>query len=183
MPSIKDKITRTISYADELKDERDDSPLSIAFDCLDHSFMDDYNETEKTFTISADSDEELEEKTSALISAMEYQSLNIIINVDSYDKSDLISGFNTEILNLILPEHFIEFKDEEYNELVVFFNDHESIFSKMSEEDRVLYANDFPINNYINGLFKELNIVNDIKACGEILILNKETASGYVKLS
>ncbi len=157
-------------------------PYYQACENADISNWEEYCALTCTFTIKAYSEEELDEKTLTLISDVEHKALNKVIEVNFNDGETEVTGFDLSTLlnpNIEIEENRLEFTDEDTGtDMVLFFNNWNNVFGEMSEEDRKIYAEDYPLNKEAvkYGL-------DDQDAYGNITILTKSVASEFFDFS
>lgn len=178
----------------------DDSPYEMACNNVSVSFWSEYSLYSQTFTVKADSPDELDEKVLELIAHVEELAKNIVVSMDGDDAK--ISGYEYENFERAskthyecvtcygggykhanefafdqLPANYITTKDEDTEqELFVFYNNYDNIFSNMSEDDKTIYLEDYPLNKGVD----KYNLPE--KAYGDVIVLTRYFAEKIVKL-
>lgn len=198
---ISKEYVNHVSFDSAVKNGSED-PIACACEHADLSNWSEYCGMTYTFTVKADSEEELEEKTMELISDVEHKAKNHVIHIN-YDGEVEIKGFDFEAIktrtrrhyenitcyggesrslsdffNGAIQNNYLEFEDEETGcDMVLFFDNWNDCFEGETEERIEWLKDDFPLN--------EVGIKYGLeeKAYGDITILTKDFASSFVDFS
>ena len=188
MPSIDKSFTNTIQYHEEISKEAIDGPISVAIENIPCGMTEETNSSHGYIIVTADSEEELEEKTMEVLSFIEHYSKNRILQPEISDDTfnDSITGFNiaektkgyhdrksynwnpsekekkyslNDHITSEIPKNSIIFEDEETGEeLVLFYHLYNDVIDENDCQENI----DIDLeDNPLNENVKKLNLLDD----------------------
>lgn len=199
--NIEKEYSAYVDFEEFCKTE--DSPYEMACENADVSYWNEYCSVIQRFKVVADSPEALDEKVMDLISHIEQLARNISLTLDYNSGEYIVKGFDysqfeqasknhtnilvnyghakfkpsSEFFTSSLPENYVVVDNDEYGDkMVIFFSTYDDVFGDMSEQDKVVYTDDYKLNTKA----KEYGLEED--AYGEVLIFTKEFISKYLEI-